>query len=655
MLRSKKRRQKQNKNRLTQKRLGLESLEDRRLMAVDISLTDGLLHIEGDSEHDVVKVMNTTSWMSFGRSRAMKVPAVQVWHGHQEGGRTVFDGSSNFFSFSVDEIFFSGNDGNDLFDNQTSIKSEAHGGFGVDMLKGGSNHDKLFGEGDGDYLYGNAGNDYLVGGGGFDRINGGDGNDTLRGSGDWNGTFYNDNMHDYLMGGDGYDKVVDEVLGNANLTNSYLKLSSFSGNVVEYNMLNSIEAVTLTGNGLDNTIDAGNYDSGKLVVDGGKGDDSIVGSKGNDVLRGGDGDDNIVGMEGNDLIVGQNGDDILVGSEGHDIVIGGYGNDNIGGDEGNDWLVGSHGNDTLNGGTGNDTLSGGAGDDNLSGNDGADKLFGGTGDDQLRGNAGADQLLGGSGNDILYGGTGDDALSGQAGDDGLFGGGGDDTLNGGSDQDRFLTQAGDVVTDKAEEDAQIYFVDMASWTVPYNGATIEYTGGSWTDEEIELIDQALHVLHHTTGKNTLLKLKNKSEMTYQRVGTSDTNFTAWNGGSVHTFADGTFTGNTTWVLQTVFHEIGHNWDKENANWDDFKALSSWTQTDKSSDPDYSAGGNGGWYYKTDTGFVRDYAKTNPKEDFACTFAAYFMDKISLPYLDGGSGTPAPDKMAFMDQFVTSLT
>ena len=144
-------------------------------------------------------------------------------------------------------------------------------------------------------------------------------------------------------------------------------------------------------------------------------------------------------------------------------------------------------------------------------------------------------------------------------------------------------------------------------------------------------------------------------MTYRRVGTSDTNFTAWNGWSVHTFADGTFTGNTTWVLQTVFHEIGHNWDKENANWDDFKALSSWTQTDKSSDPDYSAGGNGGWYYKTDTGFVRDYAKTNPMEDFACTFAAYFMDKISLPYLDGGSGTPAPDKMAFMDQFVTSLT
>ena len=130
-------------------------------MAVDLNLTNGLLHIEGDAEHDVVKVMQTTP-LSFGRGGAMRLPMLQVWHGHTEGGQTVFDGSSNFLSFSVKEISFNGNDGNDLFDNQTGIKSEAHGGFGVDMLKGGANHDKLFGEGDGDYLYGNAGNDYLV-------------------------------------------------------------------------------------------------------------------------------------------------------------------------------------------------------------------------------------------------------------------------------------------------------------------------------------------------------------------------------------------------------------------------------------------------------------------------------------------------------------
>ena len=318
-------------------------------------------------------------------------------------------------------------------------------------------------------------------------------------------------------------------------------------------------------------------------------------------------------------------------------------------------MFGGAGDDQLSGNAGDDKLSGDSGDDNLSGNDGADSLFGGAGDDQLRGNDGEDTLAGGSGDDILYGGDGADTLSGEAGDDGLFGGGGADTLTGGSDQDRFLTQEGDVITDKADEDAEIYFVDMASWTVKYNGSTIEYTGGSWTDEEIEFMDEALHVLHQTAGDVTFLKEKDGTEMTYQRVGDSASNFTAWNGGDTHTFANGTFTGDTTWVLQTVFHEIGHNWDTENDNWDEFKALSSWTQTDKSGDADYSAGGNGGWFYKTDTGFVRDYAKTNPKEDFACTFAAYFMGKMGLPYLDGGTGTAAPDKLTFIDDFVTSIT
>ena len=43
------------------------------------------------------------------------------------------------------------------------------------------------------------------------------------------------------------------------------------------------------------------------------------------------------------------------------------------------------------------------------------------------------------------------------------------------------------------------------------------------------------------------------------------------------------------------------------------------------------------------------------QDFACTFAAYFMDKMGLTYLDGGTGTPAPDKLAFIDVFVNSIT
>ncbi len=620
MLHSQKKRRLKKRSSLTPNRLSLESLEDRRLMAVDISLTDGLLHIEGDGADDIVKISHVApvqqAYRGFLPVPRLNMPMINVWHGHREGGQTVFDGSSSFLSFFVNGISFNGNNGNDLFDNQTMIQSEAHGGFGFDVLKGGSNHDKLFGEGDQDYLYGNAGNDYLVGGGGFDRISGGEGNDTLRGSGDWNGTFYNDNMHDYLMGGNGYDTVVDEVLEDAELTPSYLKLASFTGNVVEYNMLNSIESIKLIGNGLDNTIDASKYSGGKLFVDAGSGHDVLIGSDGNDILVAGAGNDMVLGNGGHDFIIGGDGNDSLAGHAGNDVIVGGQGNDDIYGNEGNDFLLGNEDDDTLHGGQGKDSLFGGKGDDNL------------------------------------YGGAENDSLFGNAGDDGLFGGGGADSLTGGADEDRFLFQAGDTIVDKNAKDAQIDFVDLASWSVTYNGSTINYTGGAWTDNEVELIDQALAVLHHTTGDTTFLKEKDGTEMTYQRVGTSSSNFIAWNGGDVHTFADGTFTGSNDGVLQIVFHEIGHNWDSENAKWDDWKKLSSWTQDDKSADANFIAGGNGGWFYSSGADFVRNYAKTNPKEDFACSFSAYFMDQLGKPF-GGGGAANAADKMNFMDAFVVS--
>ena len=622
MLLSRKKRRSRKRSSLIQNRLGLESLENRRLMAVDLNLMNGTLHIEGDEAHDIVKISHVApvqhAYRGFLPAPRIYMPMVNVWYGHREGGQTVFDGSSNFPRLFVSGISFNGNDGNDLFDNQTMIHSEAHGGLGFDVLKGGSGHDKLFGEGGSDHLYGNAGNDYLVGGGGFDRISGGEGNDTLRGSGDSNGTYYNDNMHDYLMGGNGYDKVLEEVLENAELTPSYLKLASFSGTVVEYNMLNSIESIKLHGNNLDNTIDASTYSGGNLFVDAGSGDDVLMGSEGNDILVAGNGHDLVLGNGGHDFIVGDHGNDILKGNAGDDIIIGGQGHDDIAGGTGKDFLLGNEGNDTLHG------------------------------------DEGKDQLFGDTGNDNLYGGADNDNLFGEEGDDGLFGGGGSDSLTGGADEDRFLFQAGDTIVDKNAQDAQIDFIDLESWTVDYNGSTINYTGGTWSDAEVELIDEALAVLHHTTGDDTFLKEKDGTEMTYQRVGTSSTNFIAWNGGDVHTFADGTFSGATDFVLQTVFHEIGHNWDSENANWDEWKELSSWTQEDKSGDANFIEGGNGGWFYSSSANFVRDYARTNPKEDFACSFSAYFMDQLGKPF-GGGGALLAPGKMDFMDEFVDLKT
>jgi Ca2+-binding RTX toxin-like protein len=103
-------------------------------------------------------------------------------------------------------------------------------------------------------------------------------------------------------------------------------------------------------------------------VDGGPGDDTIVGSLttaaspsscqegvechlevGSQTFEGGAGDDIIYGDRGNDILRGNAGDDRLYG---------GIGDDRLEGGPGNDWLSGGFGADTIDGGEGNDYVRG---------------------------------------------------------------------------------------------------------------------------------------------------------------------------------------------------------------------------------------------------------------------------------------------------------
>src|SRR5262249_46304442 len=67
----------------------------------------------------------------------------------------------------------------------------------------------------------------------------------------------------------------------------------------------------------------------KLVLDGGAGDDTILGSQGNDTLIGGDGDDFVFGDNGNDVAQLGAGGDVFQGNpgDGNDVVEGGDGTD----------------------------------------------------------------------------------------------------------------------------------------------------------------------------------------------------------------------------------------------------------------------------------------------------------------------------------------
>ncbi|HVT88930.1 MAG TPA: hypothetical protein VHD56_08770 [Tepidisphaeraceae bacterium] len=95
-------------------------------------------------------------------------------------------------------------------------------------------------------------------------------------------------------------------------------------------------------------------------LDGGKGNDSLIGGNGPGEFHGGDGDDSIIGGNSDDVMYGDAGKDTIKGGKGNDIVEGGAGNDSIQGNDGRDILVGGLDNDRLDGGAGDDILDGGS-------------------------------------------------------------------------------------------------------------------------------------------------------------------------------------------------------------------------------------------------------------------------------------------------------
>jgi len=205
-------------------------------------------------------------------------------------------------------------------------------------------------------------------------------------------------------------------------------------------------------------------------INGGSGNDELVGDKTGNVLHGNGGNDLISGGAATDQLFGDAGDDTLRGGAGNDMIDGGEGVNTadyasagaggvgvrvnlikgVGTGEGNDTLKaiqnvkgssfdddinGDASDNVLNGAGGDDAISGNAGNDTINGGAGADQMSGQTGDDKIRGAGGNDAIQGGAGNDRIQGGNGRDTILGQRGNDRLFGNAKPDFLNGGPGQD----------------------------------------------------------------------------------------------------------------------------------------------------------------------------------------------------------------------------
>ena len=119
------------------------------------------------------------------------------------------------------------------------------------------------------------------------------------------------------------------------------------------------------------------------------------------IINANDGDNDVFGHGGNgtDTYFGSNSYRLLGGD---DLFLGGYDQAYVDGGAGNDLLLGAKPfgnatdeflNDYLLGGAGNDTLFGGAGDDTIDGGEGDDWLYASQGEDTLIGGAGHDRFL----------------------------------------------------------------------------------------------------------------------------------------------------------------------------------------------------------------------------------------------------------------------
>lgn len=225
---------------------------------------------------------------------------------------------------AIERIVINGNDGADT----VSAEGLAAGGPLLEFNGGNGN----------DTLVGSSGDDLLDGGAGNDTVDGNPGTDTLRlGDGDDLNTWNPGDGTDRVEGGAGSDRQVVQGGGAADafviqpgdgVNTGDVHFRRIPGFEI---FLFAVEQLAVSGNGGDDVIDGNALAAGviALQLDGGDGNDSLIGSRGVDQINGGAGNDNVDANPGNDAIVLGEGDDLNTWNNGDnsDTVFGDGGND----------------------------------------------------------------------------------------------------------------------------------------------------------------------------------------------------------------------------------------------------------------------------------------------------------------------------------------
>jgi len=304
----------------------LESLETRIMPAVNAIFTPvaGVLTVFGDGQNNNIEVSRNATGALLVNGGAVKIAG----------------GTATVANTTLIQVF--GQNGNDTItlneSNGALPRANLFGGAGNDTITGGSGGDMLFGQAGNDVLIGKGGNDFLFGGTENDVLTGGDADDQVCGeSGDDRMIWNPGDDTDLNEGGAGIDTV--EVNGGGG---AEVFTATANGTRVRFDRLDpapfsidigTSENLVLNANGGNDRFSAtGNLAALiKITVDGGTGNDTLLGSNGVDLLIGGEGNDFIDGQQGNDVAFLGAGDDVFQWDpgDGSDIVEGQNGADTL--------------------------------------------------------------------------------------------------------------------------------------------------------------------------------------------------------------------------------------------------------------------------------------------------------------------------------------
>lgn len=302
-----------------------EQLDERITPAVNAFFSAGVLTVNGDNANNTIEVSRDAAGRLLVNGGAVSI----------KGGTPTVANTKG--------IQFYGNNGNDTLSlneaNGALPKANIYGGAGNDTLIGGSGRDQLFGQAGNDTLLGKGGNDMLFGGANNDTLTGGDADDQVFGEAGDDRLIWNPGDDTDLNEGGGGNDTSEVNGGNG----TEVFTTTANGTRVRFDRLDpapfsidigTTENLVVNANGGDDSVSAtGNLAALiQITVDGGTGNDTILGSNGADKLFGGDGQDFVDGQQGNDTIfLGANddtfqwdpgdGNDIVEGQDGIDAMI----------------------------------------------------------------------------------------------------------------------------------------------------------------------------------------------------------------------------------------------------------------------------------------------------------------------------------------------